>query len=242
MKVFSKRVREACEEALDAQRLCEDEFFEFVVERMGGFDGTPLLLRQVSVSGGEVVDQCVSVIQLVADVKLSVRGTYGLVEHVRGDGGVTWLVVASHGPKLNDARTYFGLGHRRYETPPDGSFVAMEMLRGEVFACRQVVMRDRARRRAREALKEYPVSLGQEFSDYMDGCLRRYSKATVTCIYQETGEIEFCLTRRGSAYRQMVRITADDAIGRIPSMASMSTRCEAGGTNTSNTREHAFRA
>lgn len=95
-----------------------------------------------------------------------------------------------------------------YAEMPTGEYVLKKMVGYEIYLCRHAVEAEHARQSARKALSNYGIRVGMEFRDIEVGG-EKFSTATVTAIYPESGTAKLYMARRGSKKRWETTIGAD---------------------------------
>lgn len=197
---YSKEMVIACEAAIDAGVFYQDAFAEFVVKHMGGYDCKPVLVETVSFKwhGGSnfLAEQRTWNAEAAVRMKASPRGHYFLIEKLYEDGKRRYSTMVSAG----NGQLSIGGSHDSYDEQPAGEKVIARMVEYEVYCCRKAVEESRHRDHNRNALERHRYTVGQVFRNYRHpGEAKPFSKATVTKIYPESGQVTMQLSKRGTS-------------------------------------------
>lgn len=197
---YSKEMVLACEAAIDAGVFYQDAFADFVVKHMGGYDCKPVLVETVSFKwyGGENFLAAQRAWRTEAEMRMksSPRGHYILVEKLYDDGKRRYSTMVSAG----NGQLSVGGSHDSYDEQPTGEKVLSRMIGYEVYCCRKAVEDSRCRDHNRKALEHHRYCVGQVFRNYRHpGETKPFSKATVTKIYPESGQVTMHLSKRGTS-------------------------------------------
>lgn len=190
-----------CEAALDAEVFYQDEFKDFVVKHMDGYDCKPVFVEAVEYDcqASDYHERMREIGKPLAErIKASPRGHYAVICRRVGDGRLSYSAIMSAGSgKMATGGSFDG-----YEDVPPGEKVLDRMVGYEIYTCRQALEEKRRVDANVAALNEHGFLVGQEFKNYRHpGDTKRYSKAVIEAVYPETGRLKLLLTRRGSAKR-----------------------------------------
>lgn len=202
VSAFPAMMVEGCEAALDAGVFYQDEFRDFVVKHMGGYDCEAVLAETVTEPSRDTPDyfkaKCAVMAGLSQRIAESPRGHYALVKYIGSDESDRYTVKVSDGSgKLAVGGSYDG-----YDAPPTGEKVLERMIGYEIYECRQA-LEEKCRIEADiAALEKHDFKVGMEFKDYKDPSeTKRFSRAVIEAVCPKTGTVKLHLVRRGTSKR-----------------------------------------
>lgn len=216
-RIFSQKMVEACEAALDSGVFYQEDFKSFVLERMGGFgcEGVCIASESFDAESDNYLSGFSALLErLSTTVKSSPRGHYAVVHrYKRGDTTFShYTVLASDGT----GNLATGCEYHSHKEMPGKDLVLSEMIGYEIFQCRKQVEGQRRIASDIAALEKYQFQVGQEFKNYRQpGDFKVYSKALVTRTYPETGQVQLYLIRRGTSKRWETTVGAASLANRL---------------------------
>lgn len=189
----------ACEAAIDAGIFYEDQFKDFVVKHMGGYGCEAVLLETVTLQwfGSEFLSENRALETKARErLKGSPQGHYILFEKIYDDAKRRYSTMVSDG----NGELAAGGSHDSYDVPPTAEKVLSRMVGYIIYCCRKAVEESRRREHNRKVLEQQRYCVGQVFRNYHHpGETKPFSKATVTKIYPESGQVTMQLTKRGTS-------------------------------------------
>lgn len=200
---FPANMVAGCEAAIDADVFYQDDFRDFVVKHMGGYDCEPVFVEMVEydVNAPDYHERLREVGKALSErIKALPRGHYAVIRRFgfKSDNGSSYSAIMSEG--MGHLAT--GGSHDGYPAPPPGEKVRERMVGYEIYECRHLVQAKRVLEADVATLIQHGFQAGQEFKDYRHpGETKRYSKAVIEAVYAETGRLKLLLTRRGSPKR-----------------------------------------
>lgn len=189
----------ACEAAIDAGIFYEDQFKDYVVKHMGGYGCEAVLLETVTLQcfGSEFLSEKRALDAKAKDrLKSSPQGHYILFEKIYDDAKRRYSTMVSAG----NGEIALGGSHDCYDEPPTAEKVLSRMIGYDVYCCRKATEDRRRRAHNRRVLEQQRYFVGQVFRNYRHpGEAKPFSKATVTKIYPESGQVTMQLSKRGTS-------------------------------------------
>ena len=205
---FSKAMIAGCEAAVDAGMFYQDDFEDYVVKHMGGYDCEAVLCETVSVQwygeGNFLAEHRAWEKEAEQRLKSLPRGHYIQIEK-RFDFPA---------PKIRHLPV--GGSHDFYDVPQNGEKVCSRMIGYEIYLCRKMIENSRIRDNHRKSLEAHRYCVGQVFRNYRHpGEIKPFSKATIIGIYPESGQVRMQLTKRGTSKVWEVTVGAGSIEERI---------------------------
>ncbi len=198
---FTPSMIAGCEAALDAGVFYQNEFEDFVINHMGGFDCHANLVETLVIdreqSGFTPRLEFLSTQALETKVAAMPRGHYAVIKTTDRARTFFKFVVSDGSGTIATGGKY-----DTYDAEPTAQHVLYKMLSHEIYLCRKFVENRRAMARDIEAITSINIHVGLKFKGYkVPGEVKPFSSATVIEIHPETGQIKLLLVRRGSSQR-----------------------------------------
>jgi hypothetical protein len=204
---FPREMVQGCEAAIDAGVFYQDPFRDAVVKHMGGFGCKAVQLEEVEMSSDDFSLWSAEKKRLEATIASAQRGHYALLRTTSSDSQRRpyWKMYVSDG----SGKLAVGGQFDTYDSKPKPEKVLERMVGYEIYCCRKVIEQNRYKLANFRALKNLGLSIGREFSNYRHPSeVKPYSKAVISEVYLDSGQLKLLMTRRGSRRRWEVMVGA----------------------------------
>ena len=196
---FPEAMVAACKAALAQNVFYQDEFKDFVLKYMGGFDCPGVLVETVSInwdSEGGVASEREAAERLVNVMKALPRGHYALIHKYGVNQYCSYRTIVSAG----DGEIALGGSHDHYDHPCSPENVLDRMFGYEIYCCRNEIEKQMRRDEDVKALVSNQASIGMAYKDFTyPGEVKNFSNAVISKIDSDHGLIHLVMSRKGTS-------------------------------------------